>query len=139
MQRTVLEQCTKGKSCLAKLIACPDGMAGSGDEGEAMDIVSLHFSKVFCPVSHNIFMDKLRTYSLEKWTVTENGMNCQARREVISGAKSTGAQSPVVNPRGQYRGQYYFIFSLMTWFVGQAAPSACLQMSQSWEEKLYTR
>lgn len=116
------------------------GMIGSGDEGRAMDTVSLHFNKVFCPVTHNILMDALRRrYSLEKWTVTENWMNCQAHREVISGAKSTGAQSPVMKPTGEYWGQYYLIFSLITWIVGQAAPSACLQMSQSWGEMLYTR
>lgn len=49
---TLLEQCMKGKSCLAKVIASIDGMA---DNRKAMDNVSLLFSEVYCPVSHNIF------------------------------------------------------------------------------------
>jgi len=40
------------------------------------------------------------------------------------------------NSRGQYRGQYYLIFSLMTWMMGRSAPSASLQIRQNWEEWL---
>lgn len=56
----------KGKSWLAKLTAFHDGAADPGDEVKVMGVVSLHFSEVFCPVSHNILMDKLTMYSLEK-------------------------------------------------------------------------
>ena len=53
-----------------------DGMAGSGEEEKATDIASLDLSEVFYPVSYNILMDKIRMYSLEKWTVIENSINC---------------------------------------------------------------
>jgi len=48
---------TKGKSCLTSLIAFYDGMTGWVDEGRAVDVVYLNFSKAFDTVSHNILMD----------------------------------------------------------------------------------
>lgn len=73
-------------------------MAGSCDEGKAMDLVSLHFSEVFCAISHSIFMGKLRMYSLENWRLNE--LPGSEGRD-FSGTKTTGTQSPVVNPRGE--------------------------------------
>jgi len=44
---------TKGKSSLTNLIAYSDGMTGWVDEGRAVDVVYLNFSKAFDTVSHN--------------------------------------------------------------------------------------
>ncbi|PKU37976.1 rna-directed dna polymerase from mobile element jockey- hypothetical protein [Limosa lapponica baueri] len=59
---------TKGKSCLANLIVCHDGITGWVDEERAVDVVCLDFSKTFDTVSHNILMGKLRKCGLDEWT-----------------------------------------------------------------------
>lgn len=51
---------TKGKISLTNLIALYDEMTGLMDEGRALDVVSLNFSRAFNTVSHNILIEKLR-------------------------------------------------------------------------------
>ncbi|GAB0207638.1 mitochondrial enolase superfamily member 1 [Grus japonensis] len=82
---------TKGKSCLTNLIAFYDGMTGWVDEGRAVDVVYLDFSKAFDTVSHNILIGKLRKCGLDEWTVrwVENWLNGRAQRVVISNAESS--------------------------------------------------
>jgi len=59
---------TKGKSRLTNLIAFYDDMTGWVDEGRAVDVVYLDFSKAFDTVSHNILIGKLRKCGLDEWT-----------------------------------------------------------------------
>ncbi|GAB0182767.1 mitochondrial enolase superfamily member 1 [Grus japonensis] len=82
---------TKGKSCLTNLIAFCDDMTGWVDEGRAVDVVYLNFSKAFDTISHNILIDKLRKCGLDEWTVRwiENWLSGRAQRVVISGTESS--------------------------------------------------
>jgi len=79
---------TKGKSCLTNLIAFPDDMTGWVDEGRAVDVVYLDFSKAFDIVSNDILLGKLRKCGLDEWSVkwTENWLNGRTQRVVISGS-----------------------------------------------------
>jgi len=51
---------TEGKSCLTNLITFYDGMTSCVDEGRAVDVFCLDFSKAFDTVSKNILLGKLR-------------------------------------------------------------------------------
>jgi len=65
-------------------------MNGLVDDGGAVDIVSLDFSKPFDTVSRNIPIENLLMYGLNEQTVrwTEKWRNGQAQRVEISGTKS---------------------------------------------------
>ncbi|GAB0209855.1 mitochondrial enolase superfamily member 1 [Grus japonensis] len=125
---------TKGKSCLTNQIAFYDGMTGWVDEGRAVDVVYLDFSKVCDTISHNILIGKLRKCELDEWTVrwVENWLNGRAQRA----QNLVGGLYLVVCPRGQYWVQSYSTYSSMTWTRGQSAPSANLLTILSWEEWL---
>ncbi|GAB0202359.1 mitochondrial enolase superfamily member 1 [Grus japonensis] len=61
------------------------------DEGRAVDVDYLDFSKDFDTVSHNILVSKLRKRGLDEWTVrwVENWLNGRAQRVVTSGSESS--------------------------------------------------
>jgi len=60
---------TKGKSCPTNLIAFYDSMTSWVEEGRAVDVVYLDFSKAFDTVSCNILIGKLRKCGPDEWTV----------------------------------------------------------------------
>ncbi|KAJ7408458.1 RNA-directed DNA polymerase from mobile element jockey-like protein [Willisornis vidua] len=69
MIRTSQHGFTKGKSCLANLIAFYNETTSWLDEGRTVGIICLSFSKAFNTVSCNILTGKLKKTGLDQWTV----------------------------------------------------------------------
>ncbi|CAM4575853.1 unnamed protein product [Caretta caretta] len=79
---------TKQKTCLTNLIAFYDEITGSVDEGKAVDVLFLDFSKAFDTVSHSILVSKLKKYGLDECTTrwVESWLDCRVSSGVPQGS-----------------------------------------------------
>ncbi|GAB0204059.1 mitochondrial enolase superfamily member 1 [Grus japonensis] len=59
----------KGRSCLTNLISFYDKVTRLVDEGKAVDVIYLDFSKAFNTVSHSILLEKLAAHGLDGCTL----------------------------------------------------------------------
>ncbi|KAK4828095.1 hypothetical protein QYF61_023457 [Mycteria americana] len=80
----------KDGSCLTNQISFNDKVTRIVDEGKAMDVVYLDFSKAFDTVSHSILLEKLPAHGLDGGTLhwVKNWLDGQAERVVVNGIKS---------------------------------------------------
>jgi len=74
----------KGRSCLISLICFYDQMTCLVDEGKAVDIIYLDFSKAFDTIPHSILLEKLAASGLDGCTLQwmKNWLNGRAQRGV---------------------------------------------------------
>jgi len=94
----------EGRSCLPSLISFYDQVTRLVDEGKAVDVVYLDFSKTFDTVPHSILLEELAAHGLDGCTLCwiKNWLNGQAQRVMENGVKSRWR--PVMNgfPRAQF-------------------------------------